>query len=179
MNIFLIPSSFMFFHKNYYHFTKGMEPAQSPKTAVSLPLNPSFLGHGSGLCPKNLLSSKVISVSYNNFVWDFFTPKNVYLSFSKWIFFLSFLHFCFFLKIIISSQRTGHRSKSEGRGFLSLNLTFLGHGSGLCPKNLLSSKVNSVSYEQFSMGFILHLKMFIYLFQNEYFSYLFFISIFS
>ena len=26
-----IPSLFLFFHKNYYHFTKGKEPAQSPK----------------------------------------------------------------------------------------------------------------------------------------------------
>ena len=43
-----------------------MEPAQSPKPAVSLPLNPSLLGHGSGLCPKNLPASEieVSSVSY-------------------------------------------------------------------------------------------------------------------
>ena len=95
-DFFFICSSFLLFHKNYYHSTKGREPAQSPKPAVSLPLNPSF---------------------------------------------------------------HGHRSKSKGRGFLSLNLTFLGHGSGLCPKNLLSSKVSSVNYEQFRVGFFLHLKI--------------------
>ena len=53
MNIFLIPSSFLFFLKNYYHFTKGMEPAQSPKPAVSFPLNPFLFGHGLGCYPKN------------------------------------------------------------------------------------------------------------------------------
>ena len=26
-----MPSLFLFFHKNYYHITKGKEPAQSPK----------------------------------------------------------------------------------------------------------------------------------------------------
>ena len=63
---FFITSLFLFFHKNYYHFTKGKEPAQSPKPAVSLPLNPSLLGHGSGLRPKNLPASEieVSSVSY-------------------------------------------------------------------------------------------------------------------
>ena len=50
---------FYFFHKNYYHFTKGKEPARSPKPAVSLPLTPSLLGHGSGLCPKNLPTSEI------------------------------------------------------------------------------------------------------------------------
>ena len=83
-----------------------------------LSLNLTFLGHDSGLCPKNLLSSKVISVSYNNFVWDFFTLK-FFLSFSKWIFFSPLLHFHFFIKIIITPLRTGHHSKSEGRGFKS------------------------------------------------------------
>ena len=29
--LFFIPSLFLFFHKNYYHFTKGKEPARSPK----------------------------------------------------------------------------------------------------------------------------------------------------
>ena len=62
MNIFLIPSSFLFFLKNYYHSTKGMEPARSPKPAVSLPLNPSFLEHGSGLCPKNDMHPKKVTV---------------------------------------------------------------------------------------------------------------------
>ena len=43
-----------------------MEPARSPKPAVSLPLTPSLLGHGSGLRPKNLPASEieVSSVSY-------------------------------------------------------------------------------------------------------------------
>ena len=63
-SFFFISSLFLFFHKNYYHFTKGKEPAQSPKPAVSLPLNPSLLGHGSGLRPKNLPTSEVSSVSY-------------------------------------------------------------------------------------------------------------------
>ena len=80
---FFIPSSLLFFLKNYYHSTKGMEPAQSPKPAVSLPLNPSFLGHGSGLCPKNLLSSKVISVNYEQFRVGFFTPKNFFYLFQN------------------------------------------------------------------------------------------------
>ena len=96
------------------------------------------------------------------------------------IFSLYLLHFCFFIKIIITPQRTGHRSKSEGRGFLSLNLTFLGHGSGLCPKNLLSSKVISVSYEQFRVGFFLHLKIFFIFFKMNIFlipsSFLFFLK---
>ena len=34
LNLFFITSLFLFFHKNYYHFTKGKEPAQSPKPAV-------------------------------------------------------------------------------------------------------------------------------------------------
>ena len=54
-----IPSLFLFFHKNYYHFTKGKEPAQSPKPAVSFPLNPFLLGHGLGHRPKNLATSKI------------------------------------------------------------------------------------------------------------------------
>ena len=61
---FLFLLYFYFFHKNYYHITKGKEPARSPKPAVSLPLNPSLLGHGSGLRPKNLPPSEVSSVSY-------------------------------------------------------------------------------------------------------------------
>ena len=60
---FLFLLYFYFFHKNYYHFTKGKEPAQSPKPAVSFPLNPFLLGHGSGLRPKNLPPSEVSSVS--------------------------------------------------------------------------------------------------------------------
>ena len=55
---------FYFFHKNYYHFTKGKEPARSPKPAVSFPLNPFLIGHGLGVYPKNPPTSKVSSVSY-------------------------------------------------------------------------------------------------------------------
>ena len=57
-------SFFLFFLQNYYHFTKGKEPARSPKPAVSFPLNPFLFGHGLGLCPKNLLALEVSSVSY-------------------------------------------------------------------------------------------------------------------
>ena len=103
-----ITSLFLHFHKNYYHITKGKEPAQSPKPAVSLPLNPSLLGHGSGLCPKNLPTSEieVSSVSYEQIrvalfffkiIFDFFLPHAVILNLiqdlilffqnSFWIFF--------------------------------------------------------------------------------------------
>ena len=59
-------SLFLFFLQNYYHFTKGKEPARSPKPAVSFPLNPFLLGHGLGFYPKNPPTSekKVSSVSY-------------------------------------------------------------------------------------------------------------------
>jgi hypothetical protein len=56
---FFIPSLFLLFYKNYYYFSKGRETAQSPKPAVSLPLNPSLFGHGLGRCPKNLIASEV------------------------------------------------------------------------------------------------------------------------
>ena len=62
--VFLTISLFLFFHKNFYLFTKGKEPAQSPKPAVSFPLNPFLLGHGLGHRPKNPPASKVSSVSY-------------------------------------------------------------------------------------------------------------------
>ena len=97
MNIFLIPSSFLFFLKNYYHSTKGMEPAQSPKPAVSLSLNPSFLGHGSGFCPKNLLFSKVNSVNYEQFC-VFFLHLKFFFIFFKMNIFLIPSSFLFFLK---------------------------------------------------------------------------------
>ena len=65
---FFISSLFLFFYKNYYHFTKGKEPARSPKPAVSFPLNPFLLGHGLRRCLKNLPTSEkkieVSSVSY-------------------------------------------------------------------------------------------------------------------
>ena len=62
----------IFFYKNYYHFTKGKEPARSPKPAVSFPLNPFHLGHGLGLCPKNLATLEVSSVSYEQICVDIF-----------------------------------------------------------------------------------------------------------
>ena len=57
---------FTFFIKIITTSSKGRETARSPKPAVSLPLNPSFFGHGLGRCPKNLLTSEieVRSVSY-------------------------------------------------------------------------------------------------------------------
>jgi hypothetical protein len=61
---FFITSLWLFFYKNYYHFTKGKEPARSPKPAVSFPLNLFLLGHGLGRYPKNPPTSKVSSVSY-------------------------------------------------------------------------------------------------------------------
>ena len=143
MNIFLIPSSFLFFLKNYYHFTKGMEPAQSPKPAVSLPLNPSFLGHGSGLCPKNLLSSKVISVNYEQFR-VFFLHLKFFFIFFKMNIFLIPSSFPFFIKIIIIPLRTGHRSKSEGRGFKS-DIFTANISSLITPSRLYQSRHNITS----------------------------------
>ena len=98
---FLFLLCFYFFHKNYYYFTKGKEPAQSPKPAVSLPLNPALLGHGSGLCPKNLPTSKVSSVSYEQICVALFFFKIVFDLFS----FLSLLYFYFFIKIITTSSK--------------------------------------------------------------------------
>ena len=102
---FLFLLCFYFFHKNYYHITKGKEPAQSPKPAVSLPLNPSLLGHGSGLRPKNLPASEVSSVSYEQIrvalfffqtMFDFF-----YHIMSSWTWFR--ISFYFFKKFLILS----------------------------------------------------------------------------
>ena len=73
-----ITSLFLFFHKNYYHFTKGKEPARSPKPAVSLPLNPSLLGHGLRRCLKNLPTSEVSSVSYEQICVALFFFKIVF-----------------------------------------------------------------------------------------------------
>ena len=97
---FLFLLCFYFFHKNYYHFTKGKEPAQSPKPAVSFPLNPFLLGHGLGCYPKNPLALEVSSVSYEQI--------RVAFIFSKWFlihFFLFLLCFYFFIKIIITSLK--------------------------------------------------------------------------
>ena len=74
---------FYFFHKNYYYFTKGKEPARSPKPAVSLPLNPSLLGHGLRRCLKNLPASEieVSSVSYEQIRVALFFFKIVFDSY--------------------------------------------------------------------------------------------------
>ena len=73
-SLFIFSKSFWFFFLSllcFYFFikiittsSKGKEPARSPKPAVSFPLNPFLLGHGSGLRPKNLPPSEVSSVSY-------------------------------------------------------------------------------------------------------------------
>ena len=68
--LFFITSLFLLFHKNYYHFTKGKEPAQSPKPAVSFPLNPFHLGHGLGCYPKNPPTSKWVALATNKSVWQ-------------------------------------------------------------------------------------------------------------
>ena len=71
---------FYFFIKIITTSSKERETARSPKPAVSLPLNPSFFGHGLGRRPKNPLISEVSSVSceqicvfFSNDVW-FFSP---------------------------------------------------------------------------------------------------------
>ena len=74
----LILLFFYFFYKNYYHFTKGKEPARSPKHAVSFPLNPFLFGHGLGLCPKNLVLLEVSSVSYEQIRVGFFLRVEIY-----------------------------------------------------------------------------------------------------
>ena len=80
---FFIPSLFLLFYKNYYHFTKEKEPAQSPKPAVSFPLNPFLLGHGLGCYPKNPLTSEieVRSVSYEQICVAIFFFQKVFDSF--------------------------------------------------------------------------------------------------
>ena len=82
---FFISSLFLFFHKNYYHFTKGKEPARSPKPAVSFPLNPFLLGHGLRRCLKNLPTSEkkleVRSVSYEQIRVAIFFFQKVFDSF--------------------------------------------------------------------------------------------------
>ena len=110
---------FYFFHKNYYHFTKGKKPARSPKPAVSFPLNPFLFGHGLGLCPKNLPASEIevssvsceqirVALFFFKIVFDFFyhttssrTRFGISFYFFKivfWFFFLSLLCFYFFHK---------------------------------------------------------------------------------
>ena len=75
---FFITSLFLLFHKNYYHFTKGKEPARSPKPAVSFPLNPFLFGHGLGFYPKNPLALEVSSVSYEQIWVGFFLRVEIY-----------------------------------------------------------------------------------------------------
>ena len=58
LNLFYHFFVFILFIKIITTSSKGKEPARSPKPAVSLPLNPSLIGHGLGLCPKNLHASK-------------------------------------------------------------------------------------------------------------------------
>ena len=96
-----ITSLFLFFFiKIITTSSKGKEPAQSPKPAVSLPLNPSLLGHGSGLRPKNLPTSKVSSVSCEQIRVELFFFK-IFFGFS----FITSLFLFFFIKIIITSLR--------------------------------------------------------------------------
>ena len=95
---FLFLLYFYFFHKNYYYFTKGKEPAQSPKPAVSFPLNPFLFGHGLGHRPKNPPTSKVSSVSYEQIRVALFFFKIVFDLFyhttSSWTWFrISLLFF--------------------------------------------------------------------------------------
>ena len=73
---------FTFFIKIITTSSKGKETARSPKPAVSLPLNPSFFGHGLGLCPKNPLISEVSSVSYEQICVDFFI--NIRIANIRW-----------------------------------------------------------------------------------------------
>ena len=126
---FFITSLFLLFHKNYYHFTKGKEPARSPKPAVSFPLNPFHLGHGFGFYPKNPPTSgkKVSSVSYeqirvaiffyhtmSSWTLRFFVRTcfeewfRISFYFKKFLIFLLFLFllcFYFFIKIITTPLR--------------------------------------------------------------------------
>ena len=139
-----------------------------PKPAVSLPLNPSLIGHGLGLCPKNPLISEVSSVSYEQIRVFFFkrcliffitlchpercassyalASKNVsgsHFYFFKRGFksFLSLLCFYFFIKIITTSSKGRETARSPKPAVsLPLNPSLIGHGLGLCPKNLHASK---------------------------------------
>ena len=82
---FFITSLFLLFHKNYYHFTKGKKPAQSPKPAVSFPLNPFLLGHGLGFYPKNPPTSKWVALATNKSVWQKQIRMTLYLfCYSLW-----------------------------------------------------------------------------------------------
>ena len=57
--IFFITSLFLHFHKNYYHITKGKEPAQSPKAAVSCEDFFSRVEIYSGVTPARLYRSRL------------------------------------------------------------------------------------------------------------------------
>ena len=121
---FFIPSLFLLFYKNYYYFSKGRETAQSPKPAVSLPLNPSLFGHGLGRCPKNLTSSEMnshynkILVILTQYLSSWQNMRHPELDsgshsfffqtlFDFFSFLLFLLCFYFFIKIIITSHRKG------------------------------------------------------------------------
>ena len=176
IHFFLFLPYFYFFYKNYYHFTKGKEPAQSPKPAVSFPLNPFLLGHGLGCYPKNPTTSEieVSSVSYEQICVAIFFFQKVFDSFllshhvilnsfqdltfifSKWFLILFFLIsslFLFFYKNYyhFTKGKEPARSPKPAVSF-PLNPFLLGHGLGCYPKNPPTSEkkieVSSVSYEQ-------------------------------
>ena len=71
LNLFYYFFVFTFFIKIITTSSKGRETARSPKPAVSLPLNPTLLGHGLGLCPKNLHASKWVALAANKSVCFF------------------------------------------------------------------------------------------------------------
>ena len=77
--------------------------------------NPFLLGHGLRRCLKNLPTSKVSSVSYEQIRVALFFFKIVF-DFSFYFFFISI----FFIKIIITSLRGRTSSESEARSFLPL-----------------------------------------------------------
>ena len=139
---------FYFFIKIITTSSKGKEPARSPKPAVSLPLTPSLLGHGSGLRPKNLPASEieVSSVSYEQICVALFFFKKDFDSF-----FLSLLYFYFFHKNYYHFTKGKEPAQSPKPAVsLPLNPSLLGHGLRRCLKNLPTSEieVSSVSCEQ-------------------------------
>ena len=147
---------FLLFHKNYYYFSKGRETARSPKPAVSLPLNPSLVGHGLRRCLKNLADSEVnshynkilvilnliqdLTFIFSKMLFDFFTtPRHPELVsgshfFSKRVlilFFLSLLYFYFFHKNYyhFTKGKEPARSPKPAVSFPS-NPFLFGHGLG-------------------------------------------------
>ena len=94
---------FYFFIKIITTSSKERETARSPKPAVSLPLNPSFFGHGLGRRPKNPLISEVSSVSCEQ-IWVFFQ--------TMFDFFYHFFVFTFFIKIVTTSSKGKETARS-------------------------------------------------------------------